>query len=255
VAISINNNLEHLVRANKSETMRPSAQRAGRTGSFNEVLQNCLQEAGFSLTAGSDLPPLDKNQLALLVKNIQMQMNRQLFQAVFSNGESVNFALPRILPHFVQEAPPSFPEVSKNRQASSKNDVKESDGTLDELVARAAHQYQIDPDLVRSVIRAESNFNPHITSHKGAMGLMQLMPETAKDLGVKNAYDPEENVMGGTRYLKSLLNRYDGNVDLALAAYNWGMGNVERNSQSLPRETTNYIAKINRYYKDLKALG
>jgi len=79
------------------------------------------------------------------------------------------------------------------------------------------------------------------------------MPETARDLGVKNAYDPQENIMGGTSYLKTLLDRYDGKVDLALAAYNWGMGNLERSPDRLPAETINYVARINNYLKDMKA--
>ena len=81
---------------------------------------------------------------------------------------------------------------------------------------------------------------------------MQLMPGTARDMGVNNAYDPEENIMGGTRYLKTLLNRYDGKVDVALAAYNWGMGNLEKNPRRLPQETSNYIARVNNHYKNFR---
>jgi soluble lytic murein transglycosylase-like protein len=103
------------------------------------------------------------------------------------------------------------------------------------------------------VIRTESHFNPRATSERGAMGLMQLMPETARELGVKNAYDPRENVMGGTLYLKRLLERYRGQTDLALAAYNWGMGNLERNPDGLPRETVAYIEKVKAGFKSAKA--
>jgi soluble lytic murein transglycosylase-like protein len=82
------------------------------------------------------------------------------------------------------------------------------------------------------------------------MGLMQLMPDTAQELGVKNCYNPVENIMAGTRYLKSLLNRYDGNVELTLAAYNWGMGNVERHPDRLPKETLTYIARVSGYLRE-----
>jgi soluble lytic murein transglycosylase-like protein len=80
---------------------------------------------------------------------------------------------------------------------------------------------------------------------------MQLMPDTAKDLGVKDCYNPVENVMAGTRYLKSLLDRYEGNVELTLAAYNWGMGNVERHPEKLPKETREYIARVKTYSRTI----
>ena len=119
--------------------------------------------------------------------------------------------------------------------------------TVERIIDRSSREHGVGADLIRAVIRAESGFDPQATSPKGAMGLMQLMPETARDLGVNDPYDPAQNVMAGTRYLKRLLDRYEGNVDVALAAYNWGPGNVERNSGSLPEETKTYIARVTRY--------
>jgi soluble lytic murein transglycosylase-like protein len=83
---------------------------------------------------------------------------------------------------------------------------------------------------------------------------MQLMPETAKEMGVKDAYNPFENVMGGTRYLKRLLDRYNGDVPLTLAAYNWGMGNVERHPNKLPQETRTYIVRVNDFLQEEKSI-
>jgi soluble lytic murein transglycosylase-like protein len=116
---------------------------------------------------------------------------------------------------------------------------------IDQLIERIAAQFSLAPELIRSVVAAESSYDPRAVSPVGAQGLMQLMPATAQELGVNDSFDPQQNLEGGSRYLKSLLDKYDGDLDHALAAYNWGQGNVDRRGlEQMPTETRNYLARI-----------
>ena len=118
----------------------------------------------------------------------------------------------------------------------------------DELIREHARLNGIRTDLVRAVVQVESAFNPLARSPKGAMGLMQLMPKTMEEFGVRNAFNPAENIRGGVAYLKQLLTRYSNNEVLALAAYNAGPGAVDKHGQTVPpyKETQEYVSKINK---------
>ena len=149
------------------------------------------------------------------------------------------------------------PSPQKNNQtpSASSQPVAEMSKDLqvnqdfEHVVEEASRKYGVDPGLIRAVIEAESSGNPLAVSPAGAQGLMQLMPRTASELGVSDPFDPTQNVMAGTQYLRRLLDRYQGDVRLALAAYNWGMGNLEKRPEALPKETRRYIMKVENHYR------
>jgi soluble lytic murein transglycosylase-like protein len=127
--------------------------------------------------------------------------------------------------------------------------LKTGSTNLDSIINHAAQTYNIPAKLIKAVIKHESNFNPDAVSKSGAAGLMQLMPETASSLGADNPFDPEQNILAGSKYLKQMLDKYSNNINLALAAYNAGPGNVDKYGGIPPfKETQNYVRNITNSY-------
>jgi soluble lytic murein transglycosylase-like protein len=120
---------------------------------------------------------------------------------------------------------------------------------LASIIADAARTYDVDPNLIAAMTFRESAFNPNAVSRRGAQGLMQLMPRTAKALGVRDAFDPRDNVFGGTRYVKTLLDRFHGNVELTLAAYNAGPELVAKAGPGATQEAIEYVAAVKSFYQ------
>lgn len=138
---------------------------------------------------------------------------------------------------------------------SATNENKTQGERIEAAIKAASQKHGISEELIRAIIKVESNFNPTVKSSAGAMGLMQLMPGNVKDYGVKDPYNIEENVDAGTRHIKDYLKLHNNNLDMALAAYNFGPGNMRRRGISseadfykLPTETKNYLVKIRKYY-------
>ncbi len=126
----------------------------------------------------------------------------------------------------------------------------------DELISVASKQYGVDSRLVKAIIKAESDFNPTAVSKKGAMGLMQIMPQNFQHLDIEDPFDPRENIMGGTRYFRYLYDRFDGKLALSLAAYNAGPTAVDNYNKTIPpyRETEQYVKRVLTYYRNYKNL-
>jgi soluble lytic murein transglycosylase len=144
-------------------------------------------------------------------------------------------------------APTTTISDSENRLHYSKQDIRRA-------INFYAKRYRLDPALLHAVIKAESDFRQHVVSRKGAVGLMQLTPDTAATLRVANVYDSVENIRGGAKQLRHLLNRYQGNLPLALAAYNAGVHRVKEGRVPKIRETRLYVRKVLRYYRQRQPL-
>ena len=157
---------------------------------------------------------------------------------------------------YTQKPDTDFQKILNSKVENKKNSTSISRSEINDLIAKYSDKNGLDEDFVKAVINQESGFNPNATSKCGAMGLMQLMPSTAEGLGVKNAYDAEQNIEGGTKYLKGLMDRSNNDKSLALAAYNAGPNAVKKYGGIPPyAETQNYVKNILSKYDKMKGEG
>jgi soluble lytic murein transglycosylase-like protein len=176
----------------------------------------------------------------------------------FIIGTVVLFVIPGIFHDYSHLQTPNGFVVSStafqpSKNFSSSSPSEETDPLFRSIIQEASDRYEVEPELIQAIIMAESSYNPRAVSKRGARGLMQLMPATAESLGVKDSFNPEHNIHGGVRYFKRLLDRFDGDTRMALAAYNAGSSKV-REYQGIPpfKATQYYIKRVFSYYNRYK---
>lgn len=232
----------------------PSSQTNSTSQSPSAVSQS-HQQSFESLLGAATTSALSLQTVAPEPNELIRMSNLKLLQGLFDpnmagSEDSLSALLTMIsrrfeLPSAASQKLDTYAAASPKNQPSQLPATPSSREQIEQLIDRVAEQVSLSPELIRSVVSAESNYSPDAVSPVGAQGLMQLMPATARELEVTDSFDPQQNLLGGSRYLKQLLDKYDGDLDQTLAAYNWGQGNVDRKGlEQMPQETRDYLVKV-----------
>ena len=196
-------------------------------------------------------------QAAELARFSQLHLLQGLFSAEAEKGDDdffSNFRQLESLQKTVAQKSHIIDKYYSTQQPSLLKPEQTGRSEINQMIDQVAKKVSLAPELIHSVVAAESAYNPVAVSPVGAQGLMQLMPETAAELGVQDNFDPLQNLLGGSKYLKQLLDKYDGDLDSALAAYNWGQGNVDQHGlEHMPEETRDYLTKVKNLLKTKSA--
>lgn len=178
----------------------------------------------------------------VLIIGLPEMLHADIYRYVDANGIS-HFTNTPTNKHY------AFYRKEQGKSGTTPNlDTGNSAHEVTDIIRRYAGVFNLEEALIRAVIKAESNYNPRAVSKKGAMGIMQLIPETARIMDVKNPFNPEENIRGGSRYLRDMLNQFDNNLEFAIAAYNAGPGAVRRYGGIPPyEETRTYVERVKKY--------